>query len=172
MKKRFWIPMMAVAAALVITACSKNDDTPRCISNTLARDQQIIDSILGPEKSTYTFDAQSNLYYRIDDEGTGNNKPTTDSLVAFNYIGRVLGGASNNVIIDSLTVKEPATNKLGAYSRVIVAVYSLQKIKPGGTVSVIIPSSQLFGCVEAQGVNKVPANAQLIYQYNLTEVKK
>ncbi|MGE9312360.1 FKBP-type peptidyl-prolyl cis-trans isomerase [Niabella sp. CJ426] len=174
MKKRFWLPVAAVVTALALTACLKNndDDIVRCTPYSLQRDQQAIDSIIGSELDSYTFDTQNSLYYRINNPGEGEGATTNDSLVAFNYVGRLLNSTGTGAIVDSLTIKPPATNNLSYYARLIVASYALPKIKEGGSISVIIPSSQLFGCQEANGVNRVPPNSQLIYTYNLTDVRR
>lgn len=171
MKKAIWMPLAAIMVAVMLTACFKKDDTVQCTSNTLTRDKQIIDSILGSEISSYTFDEQASLYYRIDEPGSGEQPTTTDSLVAFKYVGRILNGFGDGAIIDSLTVKE-ATYKVSDFSGLIGVTYALPKIRKGGSISVIIPSSQLFGCNEVNGVNRIPANSQLIYQYDLTDVKR
>ncbi len=171
MKKKVWFPVAAVFAALILTACFK-DKVERCTPNTLARDRQIIDSILGSEAASYTFDNENALYYRIENSGSGDQLTTGDSLVAFKYVGRILNGFGDGAIVDSLTINPPATNTLNYYGSLIGLSYALQKVKEGGAIRVIIPSSRLFGCEATNGVNPVPANSQLIYQYNLTDVKK
>lgn len=171
MKRRILIIAVVVSLTTFFTSCLKTDNTPRCTSFTIDQDKHAIDSIMGSSIDLYSFDSQTGLYYKIEDEGSGEHNPTIDSLVSFKYIGRILSNDGTGAIIDSLTIAPPANYKLSYYANLIFLSYALPKVKKGGTISVIIPSSQLFGCTAMSGVNPIPSNSQLIYRYTLTDLK-
>ncbi|WP_018628215.1 FKBP-type peptidyl-prolyl cis-trans isomerase [Niabella aurantiaca] len=149
--------------------CSKPEDRSACTNSlTLGQDRHIIDSFLqkNGDAALYTFDPQASVYFYIEHPGTGTTKPTIDSLVSFRYSGRLMNGT----IVDSLTVKQPPTAPLRSFSEGVYVTYALSKISKGGKIRLVIPSSSQFGCLEMTGVNPVPANSQLVYEYELTDM--
>ncbi|SDD16318.1 FKBP-type peptidyl-prolyl cis-trans isomerase [Niabella drilacis] len=150
-------------------SCSKSDDKPACTNKlSLSRDRQIIDSFLqkNGQKELFHFDSQELVYYYIEKPGTGTTKPTIDSLVSFRYIGRLMNGT----IVDSLTVKQPPTAPLRTFGSGVRVVYAISQLSKGGKIRLVIPSSSQFGCLQVAGVNIVPPNSQLVYEYELTDM--
>ncbi|ANH79793.1 hypothetical protein A8C56_01330 [Niabella ginsenosidivorans] len=161
--------LIIIIIATTLLGCLKNDDTPPCTNGlSLQQDRQIIDSFLSASHQTtsFTFDDQAALYYDIEDPGTGTNRPTTDSLVSFHYTGKLLNGT----IIDSATVQPPPTMPLRNFGNLVYVPYALAKLTKGGKIRLIIPSSSAFGCRQMTGVNIVPPNSQLFYEYELTDM--
>jgi|GEM_PF-2741935 len=155
-------------AAVLVLGCSKSDDKPACTNSlSLNRDRQIIDSFLQKTGQTgFKFDSQELVYFYIENPGTGATKPTIDSLVSFRYVGRLMNGT----IVDSLTVKQPPTAPLRNFSAGVRVVYAISKLSKGGKIRLVIPSSSQFGCLAMTGVNPVPPNSQLVYEYELTDM--
>ncbi|MCF3109773.1 FKBP-type peptidyl-prolyl cis-trans isomerase [Niabella sp. CC-SYL272] len=168
-KKRFLLFLPALFVLLLIVRCSKSDDQSSCtVKLSLSQDRQIIDSFLQKNgtNALYRFDEQASVYYYIENPGTGTTKPTIDSLVSFRYTGKLINGT----IVDSLTIKQPPTAPLRNYSSGVYVVYAISKISKGGKIRLVIPSSSQFGCLPVMGVNMVPANSQLVYEYELTDM--
>ncbi|MCD2426193.1 FKBP-type peptidyl-prolyl cis-trans isomerase [Niabella pedocola] len=154
---------------VLIARCSKSDDQSICLHKlTLSQDRQIIDSFLQKNGTSalYTFDEQASIYYYIEDPGTGTTKPTVDSLVSFKYTGKLMDGT----IIDAYTSKQPPTAPLRDFSSGVRLVYALSKISKGGKIRLVIPSTSQFGCISVMGINMIPANSQLVYEYELIDM--
>jgi len=167
MKKFLILPALSLVFITILSSCFK-DKGPSCINNTLERDKQVIDSFLTTKGLTaaYTYDSQTGMYYTINDPGSGS-PVTLDSLVAFKFEGKLL----NDTKFAEGSVAT-ATNTLQYYSGIYA--YTLQKINEGGSITLIIPSSLAYGCnggTNASGQLVVPANAQIIYTFWLTDVK-
>lgn len=170
MKKILIIQVLSVFFLLLFTSCFK-EKGPSCVGNTLEKDKSVIDSFLRNNGLTaaYTFDNQSGVYYSVINAGSGSTV-TIDSLVAFKYEGKLFDGTK----FTEGTVST-ATNPLQYYSGLYT--YALLKVKEGGSISIIAPSSSsvAFGCTggynNSTGQMVVPANAQIIYTFWLTDVK-
>ncbi|MBZ4190150.1 FKBP-type peptidyl-prolyl cis-trans isomerase [Niabella beijingensis] len=157
--------------AALAAGCSKSGDKSPCTNKlTLAQDRKIIDSFLlaNQQQRQYTFDNQAQVYYFVEDAGSGTTHPTIDSLVSFRYKGRLMNGT----LVDSLTVKDPPTAPLRNFSSGVYVVYALSKISKGGKIRLVIPSSIQFGCTPVQGLNRIPPNSQLVYEYELTDMTR
>lgn len=155
--------------AVLVLGCSKSEDRSACTNKlTLSQDRHIIDSFLqkNGQAAQYAFDQQASVYFYIENPGTGTTKPTIDSLVSFRYTGKLMNG----IVVDSLTVKQPPTAPLRSFSQGVYVTYALSKISKGGKIRLVIPSSSQFGCTQVVGVNVVPPNSQLVYEYELTDI--
>lgn len=160
-----------ISIAFILQSCMKSNDTPQCNNGfTLAQDKEQISQYLQQtnEAPAFSFDEQAKIYYSIEHAGVGENKPTIDSLVSFRFQGKLLNGT----IVDSATVKEPPTQPLRSYNNLVYGVYALTKLTKGGKIKLIIPSSSAFGCTQMQGINVIPSNSQLIYEYELTDMRR
>ncbi|MFT4092112.1 MAG: hypothetical protein QM640_00640 [Niabella sp.] len=164
MKKIFWLPVATVMITVVFTACLKSDDTTSCTNNTLAQDQHIIDSFAAVSGLELTWDSDNYLYYQVMDPGTGST-PTSDSLVAFTWVGTTMSGTQ----FTSYTAST-ATYSLSYYDNSLLT-YALTKLQEGGSIKIIFPSSVSYGC-SATTVNNVtiPGNSQIVYDISLTDV--
>ncbi|WP_300598635.1 FKBP-type peptidyl-prolyl cis-trans isomerase [Niabella sp.] len=169
LKMRIASLVLLVFVGVLVTRCSKSEQPSICLNKlSLAQDRQIIDSFLQKNGTStlYSFDQQASVYYYIENPGTGTTKPTVDSLVSFQYTGKLMNGT----IVDALTTKQPPTAPLRDFSSGVYVVYALSKISKGGKIRLVIPSSSQFGCVPVMGLNMVPANSQLVYEYELTDM--
>lgn len=157
--------------ALYLQSCMKTNETAQCANGlSLEQDKEQISQYLQQTNGTeaFSFDEQAKIYYSIENAGSGENKPTIDSLVSFRFQGKLLNGT----IVDSATVKEPPVQPLRNYNYLVYGVYALTKLAKGGKIKLIIPSSSAFGCTQMQGINTIPANSQLIYEYELTDMRR
>lgn len=174
MKKTFLVPLFAVAVTVALVSCMKTNQPTQCTNGlTLSQDKHIIDSFLLDNGQTgqYTYDDQAGAYYYIGNMGSGANMPTADSLVSFHFEGRLLNGT----LIDSGTTQSGAPAytlaQYASQNRPLGLQYALTKIKKGGSISLIIPSSNAYGCNSgAINTNPIPANAQLVYSYQLLDM--
>lgn len=170
MKKAIWMPVAAIMAAVVLTACFKKDDTVRCTPNTLQRDREIIDSFALENGLDLTWDNSDtgNVYFQIISEGSGS-MPTLDSLVTFEIAGKTITGTK--IVEEEVT---DAKYSIRDYQNGILS-YSLRKLKVGGTIKIVIPSS-LNGLACNQGQTSsgavIPPNSQFVYDITLTGVKE
>jgi FKBP-type peptidyl-prolyl cis-trans isomerase FkpA len=169
--KKLFIPLFLTVMIVILGSCMK-EKSSSCTNYTLAQDKHVIDSFLTASGSSanYTYDSQEGVYYYISTPGTGNY-PTGDSLVAFHYERRLLNGT----LIDSAT-SNIASYSLNYYQNPLIS-YSLVKLKEGGKIYVILPSSSYFafGCGGANnsaGQMVVPPYSELIYNFTLLDVKK
>ncbi|MBO9618101.1 MAG: FKBP-type peptidyl-prolyl cis-trans isomerase [Niabella sp.] len=174
MKKKFLVPLFAVAAAVVtLASCMKSNQSTACTNGlTLTQDKAAIDSFLrnNGQSAQYQFDDQASAYYAILNPGSGANKPTADSLVSFHFETRLLNGT----LVDSGSTQAgtPAykLSQYASYGRPLGVQYALAMITKGGSVSLIVPSSVAYGCNTVTFANPIPANSQLIYNFQLLDM--
>lgn len=164
------MPLIAVAATVVtLASCMKTNQSTACTNGlTLTQDRAVIDAFLqtSGQASQYQFDDQAGAYYGVSSPalipGAGANTPSADSFVAFHFETHLLDGT----LIDSATTQS-GSHKLSEYAAQgypLGVYYALTKITNGGSISIIIPSSNAYGC--NTGTN-LPANSQLIYTFQL-----
>ena len=104
----------------------------------------------------------SGLQYKVIEEGTGA-KPTVDNTVVVHYEGQLINGQ----IFDSSRQRgQPAEFGLGQVIRGWTE--GLQLMKEGGKTRLFIPSELGYG---PGGTGNIPANAVLIFDVELIEIK-
>ena len=104
----------------------------------------------------------SGLQYKVIEEGTGA-KPTLDNTVVVHYEGQLINGQ----IFDSSRQRgQPAEFGLGQVIRGWTE--GLQLMKEGGKTRLFIPSELGYG---PGGTGNIPANAVLIFDVELIEIK-
>ena len=104
----------------------------------------------------------SGLQYKVIEEGTGT-KPTLDNTVVVHYEGQLINGQ----IFDSSRQRgQPAEFGLGQVIRGWTE--GLQLMKEGGKTRLFIPSELGYG---PGGTGNIPANAVLIFDVELIEIK-
>ena len=104
----------------------------------------------------------SGLQYKVIEEGTGA-KPTIDNTVVVHYEGQLINGQ----IFDSSRQRgQPAEFGLGQVIRGWTE--GLQLMKEGGKTRLFIPSELGYG---PGGTGNIPANAVLIFDVELIEIK-
>lgn len=177
MKKKLFLPVAAVAAAVTMLASCIKNDGPTCYPNTLEKDRAVIDSFIdkNPSVSYLSYNTTYSAYMGVADPGTGS-QPKDDSLVSFKYTMSLMNGTEIG------TSDEIKTNSNGTPLRLkdlmdqsgqpSLYYAALSTLKKGGKFKVILPSSIYFSCAP-QTINgkSVPGYSQLIYDYILTDVK-
>ena len=104
----------------------------------------------------------SGLQYKVIEEGTGA-KPTLDNTVVVHYEGQLINGQ----IFDSSRQRgQPAEFGLGQVIRGWTE--GLRLMKEGGKTRLFIPSELGYG---PGGTGNIPANAVLIFDVELIEIK-
>lgn len=167
MKKLFWMFSITLATTLFISSCVKDDKTPPCTPNTLARDRQIIDSAAAVNGWNLVWDLDKSVYYEIVNPGSGS-KPTADSLVAFTATGKTL----TDVQIANVSVSTAAYPL--SYYNDLMLTYALLQLQKGGVMRIVIPSSlNGYSCNQVQTTTgaTIPGNSQFVYTITLTDVK-
>ncbi len=107
--------------------------------------------------------SSTGIYYKIADPGTGS-PITVDSTVVAEYTGKLLSG----VVFDKAVAGSPATFSL---SSVIKGWQeTIPRIKQGGTVRMIIPSSRAYGYEGSDGA--IPPFSCLDFNVKVTDVKQ
>lgn len=105
----------------------------------------------------------SGLQYKININGIGS-EPVDTSLITVYYIGKTIDG---NVFDSTLPPKSPITFPL---KRLIMGWQEgLKLIKPGGKISLYIPSKLGYG-ISGSG-EAIPPNAVLIFDIELVKVE-
>lgn len=175
MKKTVLVLLVTLFSTVFVVSCLKNDDDVQCTSYTLEQDKHIIDSFMNKKGYTLTYNTDTGVYSGIITPGQGS-MPTADSIVYFKFVGTLMDGT----IVDSASTTATSTQPLKNYYAStwpfvpLFAYFALPKLKEGGTMRIIIPSSRNAGCYSYQTPlgKTVPANSQIIYDVTLTDVKK
>jgi FKBP-type peptidyl-prolyl cis-trans isomerase FkpA len=130
----------------------------------LTQDVQKVDQYLADSSITAVTDA-SGLRYVIHEQGSGA-KPGWFDKVKIQYVGKLM---STGAEFYSGTL-QPAE---GFDSRVVDFIQAfqvgLQKLNKGGKATFYVPSGLAFG-IKGTKDNKVPANANLIYEMELVDI--
>ncbi len=150
-----------VIALLILTSCISSADTSCSLSpnlnvdkEQLEKDINNIDSYLADSSIVAQID-ETGLRYVITREGNGSN-PTLCNTVIVTYQGRFI---SNNEVFD--TSNNPVALPLG---NIITGwQIGLPKIKPGGYITLYIPSVYAYG---SEGRDGIPPNSSLIFEIN------
>ncbi|WP_300598636.1 FKBP-type peptidyl-prolyl cis-trans isomerase [Niabella sp.] len=105
----------------------------------------------------------SGLMYEIIDPGTGNN-PTVNNTVTTKYVGRFLNGRG----FDSSYVSQPDGVSFSLGNVIAGWQLGIPKIKQGGKIKLIVPSSLAYGCT---GFFSIPPDQPLYFYIELVNVK-
>lgn len=171
MKKIILFPLAILLVTVFFAACIKSD--PPCNGYTLERDRQIIDSTIDKNNwNVLSWDATKKTYAGILSYGTGN-MAKDDSLVTLDIVRRYISGSA---ITNIDSARYPTANQpMGLPLKDLnndrdKSVYDiLLQLREGGLYRIIIPSSLAYGC---RGYASIPANAQLITDVRLVDVKQ
>lgn len=179
MKRKFWMPAIAVLSGLVLVSCFKNEDVKQCTPNTLEKDRLAIDSFISAEYLNYlSYDADLKAYKGISNPGAGSS-PAADSIVAFKRtVSFFNGNKMVNIGTDSISQSNSGTNlRFSDIQTGSDVYYFLSNTQLGGSARMIYPSSWNYfflGC-QQQSLNNgqvIPAYSQVVIDYKLTGVKK
>lgn len=149
---KFAIIFLFVGA--LATGCFKNEEHKPCTPKTPESEMPAMTKFATDSSITTTQDA-SGLLYQIIEEGTGT-APSATNTVTVNYVGRLMSGQEFDRNRDG-----PISFNLGG---VIPAwTIALQKIRPGGKIKIISPSTLAYSCVYNPSYARV--NNQPLYFY-------
>lgn len=150
--------ILILFAFFTLVSCEKDNLT---FQEQLDIDVDIIETYLAANNITALKD--QNVYYVIEDEGTGSNYPTNNSLVSMAYSGHVMNG--DGTIFDSRTSTNPLKSQLGN----LIAGWQIgvPKLKKGGKGTLYIPSGYGYG-VFGSGAD-IPGNSILIFDIELLD---
>ncbi len=175
MKRKFWIPVVAVFSALILVSCFKDDEVVQCTPNTLEKDRQAIDSFISARGISYlTYDADLYAYWGVSDAGEGDT-PSGNDIVAFKRTVSFFNGSKLVALqTDSLYESNPGTRIRFSDFQTNSDFYRfLSNSQLGGSVKMIFPSSWNYfflGC-QQQTLNTgeiIPAYSQVMIDYTLT----
>ena len=153
MKKLFPILLFPI----LLSACVKGVEP--CTNVTVAAEEPQIITFCTNHGIDYSKDT-SGLYYQVIDPGTGN-APSLTSTISVTYNSTFLDGT----ILQNVTT--PITGTLNQY--ITGWQIGLQKIKKGGHIKLVIPSSLAYGCGGYLGT--VPPNSILYFDITLIDVQ-
>jgi len=159
--KRLSILLLVITSGIVFS-CGDDDAEPEntiTYEEQLAIDIEIIENYLAENNITAEVD-DSGLHYVVHEEGTGDS-PDLKSNVVVDYEGRLL---SDETVFDSNEGFDFPLNRL-----ITAWQIGLPKIKSGGSITLYCPSGLAYGTTGAG--SSIPANANLIFDIELTEVK-
>lgn len=141
MKRRF-IFLMAISFVIAATGCLKNEnDTQTCTPKTLAQELPAMTKF-AQDSSITTIQDESGILYQIIEPGTGAT-PSINNTITVKYVGRLLDGQK----FDS------NENFKFQLSRLIKGwQIAIPKLKAGGKMKMIIPSSLAYGCNPVYGI--------------------
>ncbi|ULQ57936.1 FKBP-type peptidyl-prolyl cis-trans isomerase [Flavihumibacter rivuli] len=152
------IAVLAVAlTGVLLWSCSKSDNqscTPVPAQNEEAQILQYVNS----NNMTAVKDP-SGLYYQILQEGTGSN-PNLTSRVYVKYKGYLTNGTQ----FDALD--NPSLSGWALGGLIQGWQIGIPKIKKGGKIKMVIPSSLAYGCNQ---VGTIPANSILVFEVELVD---
>jgi|GEM_PF-1019536 len=154
---------LAVILGLAIIGCLKDETVVPCeaksaVSDTAQMKKYIRDSSIIADSNNVSW-----LMWQIMDAGTGAT-PNSNSQVTVKYIGRLLTGAG----FDSSYVQHPDGAVL-RLDKVIPGWYQgLSKIKEGGRIKLLLPSTLAYGCDTRYGTL---TNQPLFFDIELIKVE-
>jgi FKBP-type peptidyl-prolyl cis-trans isomerase FkpA len=165
MRKVCSVVAFTVMVALVAPYCTNNSRfglPAPCTNVTAASEDATLLAYVNANNMTGAIKADNNIYYVIDNPGSGL-QPNNATTVRVTYRGRLM----NNTVFDSsVNVNSPATF---AYNSVIPAFqFALSKIRKGGRIRFVTPSSLAYGC--SGSGSTIPANSPLFFEVNLIDV--
>ena len=151
--------LLLIVFSIAILASCDDDETVRLTyEEQLKVDIEKIENYLDQKELTAD-STGSGLFYIIDEEGTGS-RPTLDSLVSVQYVGKFL---ETEEIFDSGTTEDyPLSGFIYGWQEGIAL------LKEGGSGTLYIPSGLGYGAIDYY---TIPGNSILIYEVELIDVK-
>lgn len=137
--KKFLL-VFSVGALLSVSGCLKNEDYKPCTPKSVESEMTAMTKFATDNAISTTKDP-SGLLYQIIDAGTGTT-PTATSVVKAHYVGRFLDGSG----FDSSYVRSPQGADFALNQVIKGWTIGVPKIKAGGKIKLIIPSSLAYGC--------------------------
>lgn len=126
--------------AIIITGCMKSEGAKTCTPKSVESEKDVMAKFAADSSFTMTTDA-TGIMYQVIDPGTGA-APTVNSTVTAKYVGRLLNGKG----FDSSYVRDPAGTEFPLGYVIAGWQIGIPKIKEGGKIRLIVPSSLAYGC--------------------------
>ncbi len=171
--------VLCIISIVLLSACSEDCEdnyTQECADAQLATDVQIIQDYL--EDSNLVAERHpSDLFYIIEQEGTGDTPEVGQTIVA-NYTGKFLDGRVFDTSIESVAREAGIYNENRDYSpysftlgagRVISGweiAFSL--FKEGTKAIIVLPSYIAYG---NSGSGSIPPNTVLLFEVELVNIR-
>ncbi|MCF3109774.1 FKBP-type peptidyl-prolyl cis-trans isomerase [Niabella sp. CC-SYL272] len=157
---------LALIAAVGLLGCLKNNDVKQCTPKTVESEKAAMTKFAADSAINVTVDP-SGLMYEVITPGTGAT-PTLTSTVTAKYVGRYVStGQQFDASADGVSF--PLGNVIQGWQ------LGIPKIKEGGKIKLIIPSSLAYGCAAARnpytGQVTMPPDQVLYFFVELTKVQ-
>ncbi|WP_018628214.1 FKBP-type peptidyl-prolyl cis-trans isomerase [Niabella aurantiaca] len=153
---------LALIVSTVMISCMKNEDVKPCTPQTVESEKAGMTKFATDSSIIITTDP-SGIMYQVIEEGTGNT-PSANSNVTAKYVGRFLNGKG----FDSSYVRDPNGTAFPLNGVIAGWQIGIPKIKEGGKIKLIIPSSLAYGCDPRYGQM---ANQPLYFYVELIKVQ-
>lgn len=153
---------LALIAGVAMIGCLKSNDIKQCTPKTIESEKTAMTKFATDSAINVTADP-SGIMYEIIDPGTGA-APAGNSLVTAKYVGRFLNGRG----FDSSYVRDPNGTSFPLNGVIAGWQLGIPKVKEGGKVKLIIPSSLAYGCTGYAGI---PADQPLYFYVELVKVQ-
>ncbi|MBO9618103.1 MAG: FKBP-type peptidyl-prolyl cis-trans isomerase [Niabella sp.] len=162
--KKYVAVFAAAAGLILVIGCLKQKDTASCTPVPIANELDTMKAMV--RDSAFVMDttgASDSVFYQIVTAGTGA-APTASSTLTVKYIAYYMNGRP----YDSTFVAYPNGVTTPPLNQLIPGwQQGLPKIKEGGQIRLIIPSSLAYGCNPNGGVL---ANQPLYFNIQLIKV--
>lgn len=173
--------MLLVIIGLVTVLFSSCEDEcenlrGECPDEQLAEDIQLIETYLKENNLTAEKDPSYDLYYIIEEEGSGAN-PSNGEQVEVNYTGKFLDGKVFDTSIESVAkdadvysesrTYEPFSFLLGQRQVILGWDVGIKLLKEGGKATLILPSYLAYG---PRGNSSIPPNTVLLFEVELVNI--
>lgn len=149
--------ILTLFAISMLFSCEKENVT---FQEQLDIDVAIIETYLTDNNITAL--SENNVYYSIEEEGTGTDYPINTSLVSMAYSGKIMNGDGS--IFDSADATNPLKRKL--FELISGWQVGVPKFKKGGKGTLYIPSGYAYGRF---GSGSIPGNSVLIFDIELLD---
>lgn len=154
MKK--YLLLLSVVLIALISSCDNSVKVNQ--ARQAATDDSLIRVYLKANPQIKAKKHPSGIYFQILSEGKGEH-PNENSLVTVNYTAAML----NDMVVDKGSGFSSSLDRLIKGWQIGIPL-----VKEGGSILLIVPSGLAYG---ANGVGRIPENAVLVFNVDLTEFK-
>ncbi|MBZ4190149.1 FKBP-type peptidyl-prolyl cis-trans isomerase [Niabella beijingensis] len=148
---------LAAILGILVTGCLKNDDVKPCTPKSVESEKTAMEKYATDSSINVTTDA-TGVMYEIITPGTGAT-PAATSKVTAKYVGRFLNGQQFDASAQG--VEFPLNGVISGWQ------IGIPKIKEGGVIKLIVPSSLAYGCT---GYLSIPPDQPLYFYVELVKV--
>lgn len=159
MKKMYGLALIGCVAMI---GCLKNDDVKQCTPKTVESEKAAMTKFATDSALNVSTDP-SGVMYEVIEPGTGAAPSATSSVTA-KYVGRFLNGRG----FDSSYVRDPNGTTFSLNEVISGWQIGIPKVKEGGKVKLIVPSSLAYGCT---GYWSIPPDQPLYFYVELVKVQ-